>query len=74
MKLHETPCPKCKHPGSLKMESVFHAKPIGEWSLPGVQTKFVGEWKPVITCQIESCQFTRTGRYDGDSHAVFDAT
>lgn len=74
MKLHETACPGCKHIGGLTLENILHAKPIGEWSLAGAQTKFTGEWKPVITCQIEGCQFTRTGRYDGDSHAVFDAT
>lgn len=71
MKLHETACPGCGVTGMLTIEEIFYAKPIGSFSLAGMQAKRSGCWIPVLTCL--ACDFTRPGKYDGDSHAVFDA-
>lgn len=70
MKLQDTPCPSCKAIGVLRIEEIFYAKPIGSFSLPGMQAKLTGSWWPVLMCS--ACDFTRKGRYDEDGiHVIF---
>lgn len=72
MNIKDTPCPQCKTIGVLNVEEIFYTKPIGSYSLAGVQMKLTGEWCPVLTCS--ACDLVRKGKYDPDRiHVIFDA-
>lgn len=72
MALKDKPCPACGVVGSLDIEEIFYGKPLGSWSLAGVQVKFSGEWRPVLTCS--ACDLVRAGTYaPGRTHAHFPA-
>lgn len=47
---------------------VFAAKPLGTWSLAGVQSKVTGKWVPVLVCRAcrRECAGTATDAYRFD--------
>ncbi len=47
--LSEVPCKACGK-CALRIEERFEAKPIGTWSLAGVQTKLTGTMWPWMVC------------------------
>lgn len=61
-------CPKCSVYGSLVLDVQLIAKPVGSFSLAGVQTKFSAEEVPALKCEL--CGWTKTGRIEGGK-AVF---
>lgn len=75
--IDRTPCPECgfvknDHPTSrtgLYIDIEFVAKPLGTFSLAGVQMKVSGRELPVLKCR--NCPFELVGEFDGNSHAVF---
>lgn len=75
--IDRTPCPQCgfvkdDRPVSrtgLYIDIEFVAKPIGDFSLAGMQIKVSGRELPVLKCR--NCPFKLVGEFDGDNHAVF---
>lgn len=74
VKLVDGTCPKCGA-SELGLYLCLSAKPLGEFSLAGAQSKFSARYVPVLEClnPLEGgmCDFTLTGRVE-DGHAVFD--
>lgn len=69
MKIEAVPCPVCDAPpGSLRLGETLQAKPIGRFSLAGVQTKVSARPAPVLTC--DQCDLRLVGEYDGDGRHV----
>lgn len=65
-----TACPKCGEVGYLHITNRFISKPIGSWSLSGVQVKTTGTMAPVLKCH--NCDLDLVGQFDGNFHATFD--
>lgn len=61
-------CPECHTKGALRVFSRLQAKPIGEFSLAGAQTKFSATEVPVLGCRV--CTYEVVGRFE-DGHVVF---
>ena len=56
----KTPCPACGEL-TLVIEERFEAKPIGTWSLAGVQNKMTGTMWPWIRCT--NCGVEARGKF-----------
>lgn len=67
-RLETTQCPGCGLPGTLRIENVMHANPIGSWSLAGVMLKLAARDRPNLMCT--QCPYRLVGDYYG-RHAVF---
>ena len=61
------PCPGCTAAGTVTVQPVLVGKPLGTYSIAGVQPKAVAERKVALTC---SCGLLIMGRLEG---VVFDA-
>lgn len=68
-KLETTPCPGCATVGSLGIEQVLQAAPIGSFSLAGAMFKVSARARPQLACGV--CPYRLVGEFDGDRHAVF---
>jgi hypothetical protein len=68
-KLETTACPGCATVGSLSIEKVLHAAPVGSYSLAGVMVKFPARVRPQLVCG--KCPYRLVGEFDGH-HVVFD--
>lgn len=69
-KITQTPCPRCKNIGGLRIETKFFGNPLGTWSLVGMGEKTTGRLKPVLKCS--HCDLDLAGRFDGQHYAVFN--
>ena len=68
--IEHSPCPECKIQGVLRLTKVLQVKPIGDYSLAGVQLKFSAIERPVLSCL--ACQMSIVGDYDSDGlHMTF---
>jgi hypothetical protein len=66
--VQKSPCPSCGAADTLALISTLAARPLGSYSLAGVQTKVVAAWRPVLTCS--ACGPYRVGTYDDDGRHV----
>ncbi len=65
-----SPCPACAATGTLSIDQVFDAAPVGDFSLAGVMMKFTGRFRPVLKCS--ACGLDHRGEFEPDGrHAVF---
>lgn len=62
------PVPSCAAVGTLTLDRVFEAKPVGAYSLAGVQLKTTGRFRPVLRCS--ACGLDHRGEYDPDGRHV----
>lgn len=66
----QSPCPSCTATGTLSVDQVFDAAPIGDYSLAGVMMKTTGRFRPVLRCS--ACGLDHLGEYDTDGrHVLF---
>lgn len=66
----ESPCPSCGATGTLALDEVLSANPIGSFSLAGAQMKVTAKAKPRLTWSV--CGLSLLGEYDTDGrHATF---
>jgi hypothetical protein len=54
-------CTRCGVVGQLRIETRLEAKPLGTWSLSGVQTKAVLESCPWMVC--DACEAECKGKF-----------
>ncbi len=66
--VEESPCPSCGSTGTLSLDQVFEAKPVGSYSLAGVMVKAVARHRPVLRCS--ACGLDHRGEYDTDGRHV----
>lgn len=60
--IKESPCPCCgAPPGTLHLDRVLQAEPVGSFSLAGVMPKFPARSRPRLTCS--ACGLDLLGEY-----------
>lgn len=57
--LKTTVCPGCGTVGSVTVGEVLVARPLGTWSLAGMQPKVTTVSTPALVCGAGSCQFRK---------------
>lgn len=55
--LQENKCPSCGTKGSLTLEMRLRAKPLGTYSLAGMQPKVAAIPWPYLVCSVSDCTF-----------------
>lgn len=53
------PCPRCGTVGALKLSTVLRARPLGTWSLAGLQLKTSAVNVPALVCSTPECGFVK---------------
>jgi hypothetical protein len=74
-------CPKCGAPGAISVEPILVSKPVGTYSIAGVQAKVVAEQKymlafphcdPLVKGHLEDASFDEATRSWTGGHFVAD--
>ncbi len=68
--LEEVLCPKCTHPGGLKVFMECVSRSPGEYLPVGPQGKIYVRWVPILSCALAGCNLVLVGQIQGDE-AVF---
>lgn len=68
--LSQVLCPKCTHPGGLKVFMECVSVPPGDPIPVGPQGKMYIRWIPVLSCALAGCDLILVGEIQGDL-AVF---